>query len=77
MQSRTIEIEPADVVEQGCYMHVATGLLMRIGRHDVSVMRERLAGHRAGRVVRLSSNPNTPIVLLREIARGLRYEPRF
>ena len=72
-----VEMEATEILEQGCYMHLATGLLMRVAPEDVPATRERLAGLEASRVLRLSDNPNAPIVLRREAALGARYVPRF
>lgn len=74
---QVVELDAVELIEQGCYMHLATGLLMRVGREDVQAMRERLAGLAASRVLRLSDNPNAPIGLLRETALRSNHDPRF
>lgn len=70
------ELDWSDVREPGCYLHVATGMLARIRSEDLTRMEDAEPGQ-AGQVARLSSNPDTPVGLLRAIAERARYLVKF
>jgi hypothetical protein len=72
------EMNWADVREPGCYLHVATGLLARVRADEiVAQTREDGGATGGGQVVRLSSNPETPLPTLRGIAIVARYRVNF
>jgi len=63
-----IELEPSEIHEPGCYMHVASGLLVRLFPEDFALTIEPLVGACIGPLARLSDNPGLPVIALRAIA---------
>jgi hypothetical protein len=75
--TRLLELSGPEVSEPGCYLHLSSGLMVRVFPEDLesAFLRHPLVS--AGRVVRLSDRPDTPVSMLRFIAATHQYPINF
>ncbi len=63
-----IEMDAAQIREPGCYLHLSSGMLARIFEADLRDASGLSAWVGAGRMVRLSPQPETSVFVLRRTA---------
>jgi hypothetical protein len=66
-----------EIREPGCYLHIRTGLLMRVFPEEVGRGHLPIAPGGAMLMVRLSPDVGTSVVILRSIARRHGYATSF